>query len=140
MSFKSYENNSYRSEYYTNVHHILFYSKISYHYDNNNIKPKQTSHKFNINKVEDSTKSNKYNLENYCIDRSEHQHQIKNTETQKKKTPISLLNELAMQGDKYGRKITVSYILVAITRNSHKPMFTYMCLLYDKTGNLVFNW
>lgn len=63
------------------------------------------------------------------IDSNEHQNQIMNIETQKMKTP--------MRGDRYGRKITVSYMLIVATGNPHKPIFTYMCQVNDKTGNLV---
>lgn len=57
-------------------------------------------------------------------------------ETDTNKTFITLLNEWAMRGNRsnINKKCLVSYELVAITGNAHKPVFTFMCLVNDKTG------
>jgi len=57
-------------------------------------------------------------------------------ETQRKKTPVSLLNEWAMRISGSTRStIIVSYVLISITGQIHKPIFTYMCQVQDKTGS-----
>lgn len=84
---------------------------------------------------EDCIQNKKYNQNN--TDTVNNQHfAITTIEPQKSKTPISLLNEWAMRGDGSREKkpLVVSYTLVAITGHAHKPIFTYMCRINDKTG------
>lgn len=73
-----------------------------------------------------------YNSKNINVNNIQNVHNI--VETQQNKTPISLLNEWAMNGKK---KSEVSYTLVAITGNAHSPIFTYTCQFQDKTGILI---
>ncbi|XP_050437649.1 RISC-loading complex subunit tarbp2-like [Adelges cooleyi] len=62
--------------------------------------------------------------------------QMANTCERQKKTPISLLNELAMRvGDRIDEnKKAVTYELVAVTGHAHKPIFTYLCTACNKTA------
>lgn len=60
------------------------------------------------------------------------------TETQRRKTPVSLLNEWAMCSSEYTKKTKlVSYVLMTITGKTHKPIFTFMCQVQDKIGILI---
>lgn len=77
-------------------------------------------------------KDNQNYLKNVDIDYRQYKH--KTVETQLNKTPISLLNEWAMRGK---NKYVVSYLLVAITGNTNKPKFTYVCRVNDIIGNLI---
>lgn len=88
---------------------------------------------------EDHIQNKKYNPENTDIDNNVHEHHVITTvQSQKSKTPISLLNEWAMRGDgSCEKKQLVSYTLVAITGQAHRPIFTYMCRLNDKTGRYL---
>lgn len=55
------------------------------------------------------------------------------------KSPVSLLNELSHRDHESGKKkrIIVSYMLMDITGQSHRPIYTYMCRVNDKTGRYL---
>lgn len=42
-----------------------------------------------------------------------------------------------MDNDSKKKKNVVSYELIAVTGQAHRPVFTYMCRVLDKTGKWV---
>lgn len=81
----------------------------------------------------------KNNSDNTDIDNSEQDNH--SVEMGSKKTFITLLNEWAMHrnGSNKNRTCLVSYEFVAITGNAHKPVFTFMCRVNNKTGIFILN-
>lgn len=75
-------------------------------------------------------------FENADINFGEH---ANDDEMQKTKTPVTLLNEWAMRkGNGKPEKMVVTYKLVALDGYSHKPSFTFMCLVDNKRGRLIY--
>lgn len=81
----------------------------------------------NENKIEQV----KSNVESTDVGYNEQKKPIKTNDFQKKKTPMTILNEWSMC---FGEKKSVSYILVAIAGSAHKPIYTYVCQADDITG------
>ncbi|XP_050526542.1 RISC-loading complex subunit tarbp2-like isoform X2 [Daktulosphaira vitifoliae] len=99
-----------------------------------------------------NSRSNQISKNGYSLSKLENQKEVKSncvdninssniqenntiSEKQKKKTPISLLNEWTMHCNGVNnKKKTVSYTLIAVKGHAHKPIFTYLCCACNKSA------